>query len=349
MALNQDRGSRTKFSNTDYNIGQYQYPSDLYGDNTKYGGNYVIFYINVAEDSRILKKNNEPVVDKSKVPARMRGDAVGTNAGVAQTVAGSGVANAAPGVVGGVAANGFKGGIMGVAKAAIKGGAVTAGAGAAGAGVVAAAAGGKMARQQKRLKKAIALHVPNQLSIRYGINYDAQDTAGAQLALTGASSEVLNAAGTGAVILGLSSGASAELLQAQTGMAPNPKKENLFKNVDFRTFTFEYQFFPRDEGEARNVLNIIKEFKLHMHPEYKDSNNFLFIYPSEFDIFYYNNGEENMNLHRHTSCVLTEMNVNYTPNALFTSFAGGMPTQINVQMTFKELAILTKQQIEDGF
>jgi hypothetical protein len=133
-----------------------------------------------------------------------------------------------------------------------------------------------------------------------------------------------------------------------TGLAANPKKEQVFGGVDFRTFQIEYQFFPRDENEARNVRNIIKEFKYHMHPEFKDSNNFVYIYPSEFDIFYYQNGKENLNIHRHTSCVLTELSVNYTPNGAFTTFADGMPTQINVQMSFRELALLTKDKIEDG-
>jgi hypothetical protein len=138
-------------------------------------------------------------------------------------------------------------------------------------------------------------------------------------------------------------------MSAATGLAANPKKEQIFKGVDFRSFTFDYQFFPRDVKEAQNVLKIIKEFKYHMHPEFaKDSGNFIYIYPSEFDIFYYQNGAENMNLHRHTSCVLTELNVNYTPNGAFTTFANGMPTQINVTMNFKELALLTKDKITDG-
>ena len=348
MALNQDRGAATTYKDQ-YNIDQYQYPQDLYSNNGLYGGNYVIFYINVAEDSRILKKSKEDTVDPASVPARLRGDGADTDAGVAQTVGGAAIKGAVPGVVAGVAANGLKGGIRGVTKSALKGGVVGAAVGVAGAGVVAIAAGGKMARQQKRLKKAIALHVPNQLNIRYGMNYDAQDTAAQQLALTAASSQILSAAGAGAVTLALTKGPNAELLSAQSGLAPNPKKENLFKSVDFRTFQFDYMFFTRNSEEAANVRNIIKEFKVHMHPEYKDDNNFLFIYPSEFDVFYYNNGVENMNIHRHTSCVLTEMSVNYTPNAMFNTFDDGMPTQINVQLTFKELAILTKQQIEDGF
>jgi hypothetical protein len=137
-------------------------------------------------------------------------------------------------------------------------------------------------------------------------------------------------------------------MSAATGLAANPKKEQVFKGVDFRTFSFDYQFFPRSEPEAANVLNIIKQFKYHMHPEFKDANNFLYIYPSEFDISYYQNGEENMNIHRHTSCVLQEMTVNYTPNGAFTTFPNGMPTQINVTLGFRELALLTKDKVEDG-
>jgi hypothetical protein len=143
--------------------------------------------------------------------------------------------------------------------------------------------------------------------------------------------------------LAKNAGASAAL-----GLAENPKKEQVFKGVDFRTFSFDYQFFPRSAEEAKNVLNIIQEFKYHMHPEFKDSNNFIYIYPSEFDVVYYQGGAENSNLHRHTSCVLTEMNVNYTPNGNFNTFANGMPTQINVTMSFRELALLTKDKIKDG-
>ena len=133
-----------------------------------------------------------------------------------------------------------------------------------------------------------------------------------------------------------------------TGLAPNPRKEQLFKNVNFRTFTFDYQFYPRDAAEARNVEKIIKEFKYHMHPEFKDANNFLYVYPSEFDIFYYKDTQENMHVNRHTSCVLTDMVVNYAPNGQFTAFSDGTPTQINITLTFKELATLTKEKIADG-
>ena len=365
--INPQRGKPTDFLSNKYNIEQMQYPQDLYSNNQEYGGNYVIFYINVAEDSRVLTVNKEKTIDPKDVPTRLRGMNSEQQFNSAQAIGGASGATAikvgAPAALAGGAAN-YKKGIVGVAKGAMKGAAVglAAGAGAAvTSGIITAAAGGKMARQQKRLQKAIALHIPNALSTRYSANWEAEDTSAFQMAAVGGT-EVVKALGTlgtksnmgGAVgsiatNLALSKGPEGAALSAASGLAANPKKENLFKAIDFRTFSFEYSFFPRNPAEAQNIRNIIKMFKLHMHPEYKDSNGFLFIYPSEFDIFYYNNGKENLNLHRHTSCVLTEMNVNYTPNSMFNSFENGMPTQINVSLTFKELSILTKKEMEDGF
>ena len=136
-----------------------------------------------------------------------------------------------------------------------------------------------------------------------------------------------------------------EAVQAAMGIAANPKKEQTFQGVDFRKFTFDYQFYPRNEAEAQNVLNIIHQFKLHMHPEFKSELNYVWIYPSEFDIIYYNNGQENQNLHKHTSCILESMSVNYTPNGNYTVFANGMPTQINLTLDFKELMLASKETI----
>jgi hypothetical protein len=202
------------------------------------------------------------------------------------------------------------------------------------------------------------------MSTTYSINYDEEDTdvyaiglaaiggtasldkALQQKSMSNVAKDVANATAAAGVAVGLKLPGTGGISKL-TGLAPNPRKEQIFKHVNFRTFTFDYQFYPRDAQEAENVLNIIYQFKLHMHPEFKDANNFLYVYPSEFDIFYYNNGQENMNVNRHTSCVLTDMTVNYSPNGQFTSFANGMPTQINVTLTFKELATLTKEKIQD--
>lgn len=339
------RGEGRGFEAGKYDIKDYSYPSDLMSN--VYGDNYVIFYINVAIDSKLVKEGKALFVED--IDPRDRGDLIAMDLNKKQVVGTSTALGAVGGtVLGGMAgAGGGSGGAAGGAYGAVLSGAV-------------ATQAASFSRSQKRLKTAIALHIPNQLNIRYGMQWSDEDTAAfagmakvgteavKAVATAGKGSNLTGTVGAVAANVGLSAAPGAAAMSAASGLAANPKKEQVFKGVDYRTFQFEYQFFPRDEVEARNVLNIIEQFKYHMHPEFKDSDNFLYIYPSEFDVYYYQGSSENRNIHRHTSCVLTEMNINYTPNGSFTTFANGMPTQINVQMTFKELALLTKDKIKDG-
>jgi hypothetical protein len=331
-----------------YAVDMFSYPNDLISNTGVYGGNYAIFYINVQTDSKLGRSADQSQFVNDNTP-RDRGDLIAQNLSSGKLLATN---------LGLIAGGAVLGKALGV-------GSVTgpaAGLAAVGAGATAKVAA-TASRAQRRLKTAIALHVPNQLQIRYGMQWGEQDTGtlamgaaaldqGTEVAkaLMGKSNnkDVGNLAGAIGTNLALSKGPFAAANSAATGLAANPKKEQVFSGVDFRTFQVEYQFFPRSASEAENVQRIIKQFKYHMHPEFKDANNFVYIYPSEFDIFYYQNGKENLNLHRHTSCVLTEMSINYTPNGAFTTFDNGMPTQINVQMSFRELALLTKDKIEDG-
>lgn len=375
-AVPESRYEAKRFVNEQkYEIGNYQYPSDLMGLTTigeasttqpLYGGNYVLFYINVNNESKMVENPSTPdsivEIDASeRVKKQLAGREYSQEkVAAAQAVEAAGVVGAVTGTGG--PAGGAKGAALGAAVAL------------AGTASIAANTKNSMfSRPQKRLKSVIALHVPNQLSIRYGAGWSEEETfaiqaliqggeaAGRALVEAGKALTEKNVEGSRSAIVGgargissivaniaLSKGPNAGALSAMTGLAPNPMKEQIFKGMDFRTFTMEYQFAPRSLEESENVANIIKAFKYHMHPEYKDTNNFLFLYPSEFDIEYYHKGEENLHIHRHTSCVLTEMNVNYTPNGNFSTFEGGRPTQINVTMTFRELTVLTKELIAEG-
>lgn len=340
-----------------YNVKGLSYPDDLM-TSKNYGYNRVVFYINVAEDSRVLRGQGVQTV--TGVTRDMRSALIGQNISGKQAAFAMGVGGAVAGSVAGNVLAGGSGGAGGLAGAAL-------GVGAAAVLGYDASAGEKpegqekepvFTRPQKRLRSAIALYIPNQLSTRYSAQWSEEDTAmfsalakggeelgralqgdGSAKRSGGLAQEVLGAAAINAAPGGQAAG-------ILTGQAANPKKEQAFKNVDFRTFTFEYQFAPKDEAEASNVLNIIRAFKYHMHPEFKSADAFLYVYPSEFDIVYYHGSQENLNIHRHTSCVLTELNVNYTPNGVFATFPNGMPTQISMTMTFKELMLLTKETIE---
>jgi len=346
--------TRKTFDANKYKIDQLSYPIDLMSP--QYGGNYAVFYINVADDSRLNVKENTVELDPT-TEARMRNGLVAKNLSVAGLAAASGGLQVLESLKGGMQKDkdGKNSGKLTAAKAGIEGSVNAIGV------AVAGSLAPNASRSQRRLKTAIALHVPNQLSVRYGTTWDVTDTAAIQAvadaggALAEAISDPANMkkalASGGSVVreaaanLALTKLPNAGAISAALGIAANPKKEQTFQGVEFRKFSFDYQFFPRDEFEAENVLNIIHQFKLHMHPEFKSELNYVWIYPSEFDITYYTQGSENLNLHRHTSCVLKNMNVNYTPNGSFSVFANGMPTQINVTLEFKELQLASKETI----
>ena len=345
-----------------YDLKSHSFPADI-TNNPEYGGNYVVFYINVNIDSKIAKDKTVATIDSNLVQ-RDRGGLLAMNqkmfgdeATAAQKtgfVALNATGQAVQGIGIGALAKGGKG--------ALAGGLANAAPAAIGVGV-ATSQSPTLSRAQKRLKTAIALYIPNQLSIRYGMQWSEEDTFAFQAAGAGAnailkaletggskgtSSEALGDAAGIVGAMGLKSDKQGAAASAATGLAANPKKEQVFKGVDYRTFSFDYQFFPRDPSEAANVMEIIQAFKYHMHPEFKDAAEFLYIYPSEFDVEYYANSKTNKYVHRHTSCVLTEMNVNYTPNGQFNTFENGMPTQINITLQFKELALLTKDKVKEG-
>jgi hypothetical protein len=138
-----------------------------------------------------------------------------------------------------------------------------------------------------------------------------------------------------------------DAMQAGIAQAPNPFREQIFRNVQNREFTFKYKFLPRSETEARNVRQIIQEFKLHMHPEMSTGGLF-YIYPSTFDIVYYFNSHENTNLNKISTCVLEDLAVDYGGQG-FNTFDDGMPTEINLSLKFRELEVLTRERIEKGY
>ena len=359
-----------------YVMSEFAYPSDLFanapgsgtGDSNTYKSNqaynsYVVFYINVTEESRVVKKNESIVVgtvDRSEQNTLQNGGTFdeGRFASVA-TEAGAitgGVIAAAAGA-GNALSSLFKpGGIkkrLGEASGQL--------ALAAGQGAVAGAATGfiqtgvavealgligiKSSGSIKRLKTAIAMHVPQNYVVGYRVNY-ADEELGAMFGTAAAAARGAGVDGGDAAILGLASRAdSLPAISALTRATINPRREQLFRNVDNRRFTFEYQFAPRSPAEAKNIRRIINTFKYHMHPEYIGDNRLAYLAPSEFDIVHMFKSAESENINKISTCVLAEMTVNYSPNGQFSVHDDGMPPQINVQMTFIELETLTKDRI----
>jgi hypothetical protein len=157
-------------------------------------------------------------------------------------------------------------------------------------------------------------------------------------------------------------GAAAELAGAEGadklakkvfGEADNPYMEVLFDAMQLRTFTYNFTMSPRNEEEAYEVQRIIQLFRFHMAPELRPGVNRYLGLPSQFDIHYMflskeGVASENNYYNRVATCVLQNCEINYTPTGV-KSFEDGGPVQTTMVLTFKEIELLTKDKIAQGF
>lgn len=358
-------GTSADASGGKYDVSMLTYPTDLFGNGaSQYGKSWVMININVQKNT--ANAESYAYVDLTEAEkrryddTRLRGDTVA--GAVSRSVAVTGGAA----VIGSAVSGGGKklmnllspgtrtGAIIELASAGVKGGAAGA------AAALPIMLSGTATRETKRIAAAIQLPMPNNLATAYSADWGEVDTRIFDLAmrLPSAAAESVTTLFSDKQLL--DAGASAALAAAgafgggsagvAAGLASNPKKELMFNNMGFRNFTLEYKFFPRDEQEAYQIKRILQTMKYHMHPEYLSSGRFTYVYPSEFDITFYNSdGNESVWINKIATCVLQNMSINYTPDGTWAAHEGGSPTAMQVAMTFKELSILTKELIDKGF
>lgn len=230
---------------------------------------------------------------------------------------------------------------------------------------------------------SIALHISEKISTSYSANWDVADLGGIIAAVGSGRTGVVDSLtsgnftgdGDGADFVARKLGKISSIvggdqlqnvIEAGTKRVENPYKQQLFKSMGFRKFTFDYKFSPRNEDEARIVFGagnnetakaagdystggILYTFLRHMHPEKSDTAMFL-EYPSEFLIVYYYQGKENQFVRKISNCALVNMAIDYGAEGM-TSVYGtdGIPTECTIRLEFVELETLTGDRIQKGY
>lgn len=136
----------------------------------------------------------------------------------------------------------------------------------------------------------------------------------------------------------------------------NPYLENVFKGVGFRQHPFQFKFVVRSAAEGNQVKGIIKTLKEAMHPDLDGNGNRFLKIPDLFEIrFVRNSGDSSTQvLYKFKPCVLTSLNVNYTPDGYYavpgdpwTNSWDNVSLSVDIQMQFKETQILTKKDFKE--
>jgi hypothetical protein len=223
---------------------------------------------------------------------------------------------------------------------------------------------------------SVSLYMPSSLQINDNLSYDNVDTGlGGMLVnayqnSAGASEFLKTVAKESPQLLdrvvsqklaetasgrGAASGVAGQLL-INRGEVVNPHTEMLFKSPALRQFNFNFKLMPRSKAEAKEIIKIVQFFRLAAYPELgagaRDEKGQLamatYKFPDIFEIKYISGGRENKNLIKFGRSYLTAINVQYNPTSP-TFFEDGMPSEIDLSLTFQESKALTRDDIRNGY
>jgi hypothetical protein len=235
-------------------------------------------------------------------------------------------------------------------------------------------------RTTKRTTDSIALYMPDTLAFTDNQTYNQMELGGELASLGSAGISILADAASGdkfdAQALGknaspfignfianklsgiLGPNSTRAAVATLFGAVKNPQLELIYSSPEFRSFAFEFMFYPRSEKEAQEVQKIVQRLRFHQAPEIlTGSAGYFMVPPSEFDIEFYYNGQVNPNIPKISTCALTSISIDYAPNGFRayevpgqnspTMGATGMPVGMRVNLSFRELEIMTKFNYQD--
>lgn len=230
---------------------------------------------------------------------------------------------------------------------------------------------------KKKNTKYIYLPIPQQISDALAVSYSEDSLNPLQAVGTQVTAEILNDPGNvGTLISKLTKGnfegldqntvktiqsglagkalnslganvSPNSIISRATGQILQSNLELLFSGVTLRSFPFTFDFTPRDQVEAKEVMAIIRCLKSSMVPK-KGSNPALFIgSPKVFQLEYVTGQREHPFLNRFKICSLAQLSVNYTASGTYATYPDGTPVHIQVLCEFKEINPIYAEDYED--
>lgn len=133
------------------------------------------------------------------------------------------------------------------------------------------------------------------------------------------------------------------MVRHETRRSIDYKMKLVFQGLPFRQFNYPILFQPKNAGEQAAINGWIKDIKKASAPL---SSGAFFTFPRLFQMAFFVNGAAEM--FRTTQMACTNVEVNYTPNNIWSQHQDGMPTAIAVNLSFTEVELLTADMIDAG-
>lgn len=211
-------------------------------------------------------------------------------------------------------------------------------------------------RFTRRIKESIALYMPTPIVYNTQNDYQELSLSALGTAIAGQIGGFVGGfvAGAGGAQLGASlSGSAGNVLGNTARLARypiNPRVEVLFAKSSLRQFVFEFLLAPRNQKESQSMEKIIRTLRFHAVPEV-DPTFFgaTYIPPAELDITFFHQGRENTKIPRINTCVIDRIEVDYAPQGEYSTFSNGHPVAARLSLGLREVEVLHKRRVLQGF
>jgi hypothetical protein len=211
-------------------------------------------------------------------------------------------------------------------------------------------------RFTRRIKESIALFMPNPVTFNTVNEYQeiglTSMTGGLVSQVAGLGTSALFGENAGKIAGNIvdAVGGTIGKLSTLGGYPINPRVEVMFSKTNLRQFVFEFLMAPRNQQESESMKAIVRTLRYHAAPELDSVTlGFTWIPPAEFDITFYNKGEENTNIPRINTCVLDRIEVDYAPTGVYSTFSNGHPVVARLSLGMREVEVVHKRRVLQGF
>jgi hypothetical protein len=107
-----------------------------------------------------------------------------------------------------------------------------------------------------------------------------------------------------------------------------------------RSFSFSFKMIPNSKVEAEKIMTIIKLIKKYSSPTLTADS--IMMAPNFFHFWFSNTTLQNLTGIR--PCIITDVSTNYAGSGILEMTMDGMPKQIDISITIKELRTITRDK-----
>ena len=145
------------------------------------------------------------------------------------------------------------------------------------------------------------------------------------------------------------------------GIVLNPNAEVLYDSPDLREIGMVFKMYAQSDEEAKHIKLICDTFRTASLPKFGAEgsidvgggadlagDNFLRV-PLLCKFSFMRGGDTNKWIPQYKPCAITQVEVNYTPDGTYATYADGSPIATELSIKFIETKLIFDNEIEKGF